>query len=153
MYMLARAIHVLSVVFWIGGVAFVTTVLLPYVRGANGKNRPHLFEEIERGFARQARVTTALAGLTGFYLLWRVASWEWFASSSRWYVHLMIAVWLVFSMMLFVLEPLVLHRLFHEAATRDEAGTFATVERLHRFLLAISSVAVVAGVLGAHGCS
>jgi uncharacterized membrane protein len=26
---IARAIHVVGVVFWIGGVAFVTTVLLP----------------------------------------------------------------------------------------------------------------------------
>jgi uncharacterized membrane protein len=29
---LARAIHVLAVVLWIGGVALVTTVLLPAVR-------------------------------------------------------------------------------------------------------------------------
>jgi uncharacterized membrane protein len=28
----ARALHVLGVVLWIGGVAFVTTVLLPAVR-------------------------------------------------------------------------------------------------------------------------
>jgi len=30
---IARGVHVLSVVLWIGGVAFVTTVLLPAVRG------------------------------------------------------------------------------------------------------------------------
>jgi uncharacterized membrane protein len=29
---IARALHVLSVVLWIGGVGFVTTVLLPTVR-------------------------------------------------------------------------------------------------------------------------
>ena len=31
-FILARAVHVLSVLLWIGGVAFVTTVLLPAVR-------------------------------------------------------------------------------------------------------------------------
>jgi len=37
---LARALHVLAVVIWIGGVAMVTTVILPAVRrgdlGADG---------------------------------------------------------------------------------------------------------------------
>ena len=32
---LARAIHVLAVLVWIGGVAFVTLVVMPSVRAAN----------------------------------------------------------------------------------------------------------------------
>lgn len=152
MYAFARALHVLAVVFWIGGVAFVTMTLLPAIRMTEGQNRLHLFDRIERGFARQARGTTLVAGATGFYLLWRMGTWEWFASTHRWYIHLMILVWMVFTVMLFVLEPLVLHRFFHEAALRDEARAFAVVERLHRFLLSMSIVAIVGGVLGAHGC-
>ena len=29
---LARAIHVVAILFWIGGVAFVTLIVLPWVR-------------------------------------------------------------------------------------------------------------------------
>ena len=32
-FVIARAVHVLGVVLWIGGVATVTTVLLPTIRG------------------------------------------------------------------------------------------------------------------------
>ena len=64
----ARALHVLGVVLWIGGVAFVTTVLLPAVRRMRlPEERVQFFEAIEGRFAWQARVTTVLVGTTGFY--------------------------------------------------------------------------------------
>ena len=66
----ARALHVLGVVLWIGGVAFVTAVLLPAVkRLRDPAEQIELFEEVETGFARQARLTTLLTGLSGFYLV------------------------------------------------------------------------------------
>ena len=66
---LARALHVLSVVHWIGGVAFVTMVLLPAVRKlASPRERVALFEKIERRFAVQARISTLIAGLSGFWM-------------------------------------------------------------------------------------
>lgn len=44
---IARALHVLGVVIWIGGVAMVTMVLLPAVRrGDVGPNRLQVFEAI-----------------------------------------------------------------------------------------------------------
>jgi len=52
----ARALHVLGVVLWIGGVAFVTTVLLPSVRRMKSpEERVAFFESIEGRFAWQAR--------------------------------------------------------------------------------------------------
>jgi hypothetical protein len=63
----------------------------------------------------------------------------------------MIAVWLLFSLLLFVLEPLFLHRFFLERARREPERTFALVERLHRALLAVSLVTVLGAVAGAHG--
>lgn len=64
---LARGLHVLGVVLWIGGVGFVTTVLLPAVaRLKTPAERVAFFEEIEGRFAWQARGTTLLVGLTGF---------------------------------------------------------------------------------------
>ncbi len=63
---IARALHVLAVVLWIGGVGFVTTVMLPGVRRLKTPaERVAFFDAIERRFAWQARATTLLAGLTG----------------------------------------------------------------------------------------
>jgi uncharacterized membrane protein len=52
----ARALHVLCVVIWIGGVSMATTVALPAVRrGDLGGNWLTAFQAIERRFAWQAR--------------------------------------------------------------------------------------------------
>jgi uncharacterized membrane protein len=49
---LARAIHVVALVHWIGGVAFVTTIVLPSARKApTAKEALALFEAFERRFA------------------------------------------------------------------------------------------------------
>lgn len=148
----ARVLHVLGVVLWIGGVAFVTTVLLPATaRFKRAEERVAFFEEVERGFARQARITTLLAGLSGFWLAYLLDAWPRFRAVSFWWMHAMAAVWALFTLMLFVLEPLVLHRWFAARAARDPAGTFALVRRLHGALLAASLVTIAGAVAGSHG--
>ena len=73
---IARVLHVLGVVLWIGGMAFVTSVLLPAVkRMREPAEGVGFFEKVESGFARQARVTTLLTGLSGFYLVHRLGAW------------------------------------------------------------------------------
>ena len=48
-FAVARALHVLAIVLWIGGVAFVTAVLLPAVRRqVPAPQRLALFDRIER---------------------------------------------------------------------------------------------------------
>lgn len=149
---LARALHVLAVVLWIGGVAMVTTVLLPAVRAfKTPAERVSFFESVESRFARQARYTTFLAGATGFYMTYRLDLWERFVSPAWWWMHGMVAVWLVFTLMLFVLEPLFLHRWFQARAQRDPEGTFRLVLRLHIFLLTISLATLAGAVAGSHG--
>ena len=53
---LLLAAHILSVVLWIGGMAFVTTVILPALARLPAGQRIPAFLEIERRFGRQARV-------------------------------------------------------------------------------------------------
>lgn len=149
---IARALHVVAVVLWIGGVAFVTTVLLPAVRRVGApEERLAFFDAIERRFAWQARITTTLAGLTGVYMLIRLDLWERFLFVSYWWMHAMVIVWAVFTTMLFIAEPLVLHRWLRARAKSDPEGTFSLVERLHLFLLALSLVTVLGAVAGSHG--
>ena len=82
---LARALHVLAVVLWIGGAVFVTTVLLPAVRDLHAPTeRVVFFETVEQRFGHQARVTTVLAGLSGFYMVVRLDLWDRFRSVAYW---------------------------------------------------------------------
>src|SRR5512139_3210248 len=99
----ARALPVLGVVLWIGGVAFVTTVLLPAVRRLKSpEERVAFFEAVEGRFAWQARGTTLLVGATGFGLVHAWDLWHRFTSAAYWWMHAMVAVWLLFTIMLFV---------------------------------------------------
>ena len=148
----ARALHVVGVVLWIGGVGFVTTVLLPTIRRAKSqKERVSLFERIEGRFAWQARATTLLVGASGFYITSVWDLWSRFQSISYWWMHAMVLVWLVFTVMLFIVEPLFLHRWFLRSAKERPESTFRLIERLHWVLLAISLVTVLGAVIGSHG--
>ena len=150
-HVLARLIHVLAVVHWIGGVAMVTLVILPQMLGLPAADRITTFERLEGRFGAQAKLSTLAAGLSGLWMLWLTDGWALFLDPGHWWLHLMVAVWAIFTLVLFLLEPLVLHRWFHARATRDPEATFALVLRLHRVLLALSALAVAGAVQGAHG--
>lgn len=149
---LARALHVGAVVLWIGGVAFVATVLLPAIRRfKEPQERLAFFDSVERRFAWQARATTLIVGVTGLYMAADLHLWDRFKSAGYWWMHGMVAVWAVFILMLFVAEPLFLHRWFSAQAARDPDGTFVLVERLHQFLIVASLIVVLGAVIGSHG--
>jgi uncharacterized membrane protein len=149
---LARALHVGAVVLWIGGVAFVATVLLPAIRRfKKPQERLAFFDSVERRFAWQARATTLIVGVTGLYMTADLHLWDRFKSAGYWWMHGMVAVWAVFTLMLFVAEPLFLHRWFNAQAARDPDGTFVLIERLHQFLIAASLIVVLGAVIGSHG--
>jgi uncharacterized membrane protein len=149
---LARAIHVLALVHWIGGVGVVTTIVLPRAQQLGEATEAlALFEAFERRFAGQARVSVLLAGLSGLYMLVRMNAWDRFQYASFWWMHLMVAVWMVFALMIYILQPIVIHRLFHEFALRQKDRAFVLAKRLHAIALVIAALAIGAGVVGAHG--
>lgn len=160
----ARVLHVLGVVLWIGGVALVTTVLLPATRRmTTPATRIEFFESIERSFAAQARITTLVTGASGLYLVYALDLWQRFAHVEYWWMHAMVAVWAVFTLMLFVIEPLARRRLSTKLTNRGGAGesgsraqgdperTFARITRLHWILLVASLVTAAGAVAGSHG--
>ena len=151
-WIVARVLHVIGVVLWIGGVAMVTTVLLPATRRLKtAAERVVFFEEIERRFAAQSRVTTLIVGASGFYLVHQLDLWRRLARPEFWWMHAMIVIWVIFTLMLFVLEPLFLHRWFIERAQREPEATFGLVARLHWMLLGVSLVTVAGAIAGSHG--
>ncbi len=149
---IARALHVLSIVLWIGGVSFVTLSLLPYIRAdLPPENAVDTFEAMERRFALQAKITIGLAGITGFWMVYRYDMWDRFLDVGHWWMHAMVAVWAIFSFVVFIAEPLFLHRWFEAATGRDPVKTLALIARLHVILLTVSLITVFGAVYGVHG--
>ncbi len=146
----ARAVHVVAVVHWIGGVLFVTLVVLPGVRELELSRQAAVFARIEGRFAFQARVSTLLAGVSGFYLLHALSLWSSLLDPRFWWLGAMIGLWLLFTVVLFVAEPLFLHAWFERRAGADPVGTIRLALRGHRVLSA-AVVTVLGAVAGAHG--
>ena len=150
----ARALHVLAVVIWIGGVSMATTVVLPAVRrGVLGSDRLKAFQAIERRFVWQARTAVVVVGLTGIYMSARLDLWDRFRSGHFWWMHAMVGVWLLFMFILFIAEPFILHRRVSAWARTQPERVFARLHRAHWVLLTLSVVTILGAVAGSQGWS
>jgi len=146
----ARAVHVVAVVAWIGGVYFVTMVLLPSLKQRPEGDWLQEFQAIERRFAPQARIAVLLVLLSGLYMLYSYNLWGLLAVARYWWMHLMMCVWLIFALLLFLIEP-VFHRAISRRAASDPKSALRRIQRVHLILLLLSLAAVFAAVAGTHG--
>ncbi|MBE7660756.1 hypothetical protein G1K77_09025 [Tenacibaculum finnmarkense] len=144
--------HVICVVLWIGGVSMVTTVIIPAVKDMNSKeDQIKTFEQIEGRFAIQAKITTVLTGLSGFYMLYVLDGWDRYFDYQYWWIHAMTLVWILFTLVLYVLEPFILHKLFKKYAEENPTKTFSFIHKAHWFLLILSLITTAGAVAGSHG--
>lgn len=143
----ALAVHVLAVVWWVGGIAMVTTTLLPVLRrsGLSEPLRETMFKKIQRRFAWQARSALLLVAASGTYLLVREGGFARLHGAHAWWIELMLATWSVFVVILFVLEPLGVEH--HQRLMRRPAAFLL----LHVVLLCLALVTVAGAVVGSHG--
>lgn len=149
---LARILHILGVVIWIGGVAMVTLVIIPAVKRMKSREEQlQTFEQIEGRFANFAKVATVITGLSGLYMIYVLNAWVRFLDYRFWWMHAMVLVWLIFTIILFILEPLVLHKLFREKALKNPEATFKILHRAHWLLLIISLITIIGATAGSHG--
>lgn len=148
-YAIAHGLHVMAVVLWIGGLAFVTLVTIPSLRREPPAERLSHFARTEGGFAPQAKLWVLLAGASGFWMIWRGELWSRFTDAAFWWMHAMLAVWLAFMAMLFVLEPLFIHRRMTNSPTPE--ADFALLRRMHLLLLTASLITVFGAAAGSHG--
>jgi hypothetical protein len=142
----ARAIHVLALVVWIGGVWLMTTVLLPAMRQKPPEEWIREFHAIEHRFAPQAWVAMLLVLLSGLYMLYQYDLWHRFADRYHWWMHFMVGVWL-----LFVLESLIIRRTLHKRAAATLQTTPIRILLMHRVILALSILAIFAAIGGSRG--
>jgi uncharacterized membrane protein len=148
---LARALHVLAVIHWIGGLSFVTLVILPLSRAHRAASEaPTLFDSVERRFAAQVRVSVPVVGITGLWMTYRMRLWDRFVDPHFWWMGAMLRLWLVFMLVLFVIEP-VLHSRFAPQARRGPEANIRLLHRAHLFLLLIAAITALGAVAGANG--
>ncbi|MDO7136506.1 hypothetical protein [Algibacter lectus] len=151
-FTLARVIHVIAVILWIGGVSMVTTVIIPAVKKLKSKeDQIKTFEALEGKFAIQAKVTTLLTGLSGFYMLYVFDAWDRYFDYRFWWIHAMTLVWVLFILILYVLEPLILHKFFEKYVEENPSKTFSILHKAHWFLLILSLITTAGAVAGSHG--
>lgn len=153
-FTLARVLHILAVVLWIGGVAMVTTVIIPAVKNFSSKEEQiNTFEKIEGRFALQAKITTLITGITGFYMLYELDAWNRYLDFSYWWIHAMTIIWIIFTLVLYVLEPLILHKLYKKYTKKNPEKVFKIMHRAHWILLVLSLITTAGAVAGSHGWS
>jgi hypothetical protein len=66
-------------------------------------------------------------------------------------MDLMVGVWLLFALMLFVIEPFVFRHVVHKGAALAPEATLSLMLWLHRVLLTLSLIAIFAAVGGSQG--
>ena len=149
---IARSIHILSVVIWMGGVTFVTLVLIPILRRPSPHaNQVAIFNAIENRFASIARVMVLLAGISGFYMTYKLDAWDRFLQTQFFWMHAMVFVWLLFFLALFIIEPFILKN--HGRMVKDghSITNLRKTQIVHAIILVLSLITTAVSVLGAHG--
>jgi uncharacterized membrane protein len=143
-YVVALIIHVISIIVWIGGVAFVTMVTFPMIqRGSSSLEQVMMFQGTEHRFGKIAKTMVILAGLSGLYLI-KVKG----MSFGVWF---MIILWAVYASLLFGLEKMIFRKLFNKPSEQiDTKKIFALLQGFHWIVLTLSFVAVAAGIWAAH---
>jgi hypothetical protein len=63
----------------------------------------------------------------------------------------MTIIWLLFTIVLFILEPFVLHKLFKKYGVENPKKTFSIMHKAHWILLILSLITIIGGVAGSHG--
>ena len=148
----ARALHVVGVVVWVGGVWLVTAALLPALRHLQqGADPLTVFHAVERRFVWQARIAVAVVGASGLYMVWAMEAWDRFTDIQFWWMHLMVLAWLAFAVLLFVIEPLVAHRHRRVRTARDPRHVVLMLQRVHWIFLTILIFTIFAAVMGSQG--
>ena len=90
-------IHVIGVVIWIGGVAFVTIIVFPMIMRMEGSFEKMLFfQGVEHRFAKIAKACVVVVGITGFGLLYLANEWGILFTKGGIGPTLMLIIWSVY---------------------------------------------------------
>jgi uncharacterized membrane protein len=147
-FVVARVLHVVAIVVWIGGIATVTTVIFPTMRRIDSNEQKiWIFEQVERNFRPQARIAWVIVGLTGAYMVGSLGAWSRFVEPQYSWMSAMVGLWAIFGLMLFIVEPFIVGPRIRRGLATAPGRALAQMEVLHWVLLGLS-LAVIAAVVG-----
>lgn len=130
----------------------VTFVLLPTLaRMQSATDAMAFFSRFRQRFAAQARFSTLIVGLSGFYMVHVLNAWPRFMQWQYWWMHMMVLIWIFFSVMLFIMEPRGRRQSAAPVQQDVSPETFAKIQRKHLFLLILSLITIAGAVAGSHG--
>ncbi|MBI5561932.1 MAG: hypothetical protein HY894_03630 [Deltaproteobacteria bacterium] len=156
MFVLMHVIHLLTVILWIGGLAFVTIIILPMAISTKDSLQKVLtFQRVEHRFASLARIFNVITGASGFVMLYQTGWHRLLFTRGAVPLTFMTMVWVFWFVMLWGLEPLVIKKMLEKMIKGEEKmdidAVFIKLNRMHWFMVAISLAAAAAGALTAHG--
>ncbi|NIS75350.1 MAG: hypothetical protein GTO08_08735 [Deltaproteobacteria bacterium] len=144
------ALHVVVVVLWIGGVAFVTIIVFPMLlKMEDSLQKALMFQRIEGRFAKHARIYLILAGISGFSLLYLTGRFQDLFTTEGFGVTTMLIVWVFFGLVL-TFEKKIFQRLFDRPEKIDPQKIFYRLSAFHWVVLVLSLLAVFAAVWEGH---
>jgi len=144
-------IHVICVIIWIGGVAFVTMVIFPLVYRTEGSlEKALLFQGVEHRFAGMVKWLIAVVGATGFWLLSAKYGLTILLEPRGFGVLIMLFAWTLYTAVL-LFERTLFGKLFADPEKIDMNKGLRMINVMHWFLLVISFSAVAGGVWFGHG--
>ncbi|MEK6531409.1 MAG: hypothetical protein AABZ23_02815 [Deltaproteobacteria bacterium] len=155
-FSLLHIIHVLTVILWIGGLAFVTIIVLPMaIKTPDALQKVLMFQRVEHRFAGLARIYNVITGASGFAMLFMMGWHRLLFTRAGIALTVMTMIWVFWFVMLWGLEPIVikkmLSRMAKEGDKMDIDAIFIRLNRMHWFMVVISLVAAAAGAIAAHG--
>jgi uncharacterized membrane protein len=112
-----------------------------------------LLDTVERRFIWQARIATLLVAASGFYMVQRLDLWDRFRTIAFWWMHAMVLLWLIFTLVLFIGEPLAARAQRKNGSQPVSKGRLSLMQWLHWMLLLLSAITVLAAVAGSQGMS
>lgn len=148
---LLTALHVVLVVLWIGGVAFVTVIIFPMLQTMEDSfEKVFLFQRIENKFARQARFYAWTTGITGVILLYLTDQFRILFTMRGLAITIMLLAWLIYIFIL-TFEKKIFKALYSQTEKLDISKIFLRLNVFHWFILGLSLLAVFTGVFSGHG--
>lgn len=145
------ATHVLGVVIWIGGVAFVTMIVFPMImKMESSLEKVLFFQGLEHRFAKIAKISVIAVGLTGGWLLYLTGEWNILFTPAGIGPTLMTIVW-TFYVLVLIFEGQLFKFMFRGDAQQDTSRVFFRLSAFHWVVLGLSLLAIGVGVWAGHG--
>jgi uncharacterized membrane protein len=138
-------LHVLAVVIWIGGVAFVTAIVFPVLgRMEDSMAKVSFFMGFEKRFQFLAKIMVIIAGATGILLFFERGGFGSLTNTEALLLGYKFLVWVLYFALLFGAEKRLMATLISPNTPVEKA--FGRLTLFHWVVLILSLLAVISGI-------